>query len=68
MVSGDNLALLSLLIHSEHPAMTRSTHRLDLFAATAFLHGAAVQEVSRRKLEKRDAAYPVIVAARAVAR
>lgn len=39
----------------------------NLFAATAFLHGAAVQEVSRRKLDRLDPAYPVIVAARAVA-
>lgn len=39
----------------------------NLFAATAFLHGAAVEEVAVSKLDKLDAAYPVIVAARAVA-
>lgn len=39
----------------------------NLFAATAFLHGAAVEEVDRSKLDRADAAYPVIVAARAVA-
>ena len=38
----------------------------NLHAATAFLHGAAVQEVSRRKLDRYDPSYPVIVAARAV--
>ena len=40
----------------------------NLFAATAFLHCAAVQETSVRKLDKLDPTYPVIVAARAVAR
>lgn len=39
----------------------------NLFAATAFLHAAAVQEVSRRKLDRFDPAYPVTIAARAVA-
>lgn len=38
----------------------------NLFAATAFLHGAAVEEVSRSRLRKLDKAYPVTVAARAV--
>ena len=37
----------------------------NLFAATAFLHGAAVEEVSRSKLRRFDEAYPVTVAARA---
>jgi SAM-dependent methyltransferase len=39
----------------------------NLFAATAFLHGAAVEEVPRRKLETFDPAFPVTIAARAVA-
>lgn len=39
----------------------------NLFAATAFLHAAAVEEVSNRKLDKFDRAYPLIVAARAIA-
>lgn len=39
----------------------------NLFAATAFLHGAAVEEIPRRMLEPLDPAYPVVVAARAVA-
>jgi len=37
----------------------------NLYAATAFLHGAAVEELSRRKLDAIDPAYPVTVAARA---
>jgi len=39
----------------------------NLYAATAFLHGAAVEELSRRKLDAIDPAYPVTVAARAIA-
>lgn len=41
----------------------------NLYAATAFLHGAAVQEVSKRKLGQRVAGpeYSVVVAARAIA-
>jgi SAM-dependent methyltransferase len=46
--------------------VTVSTHG-NLFAATAFLHGAAVEEVEAAKLEHLDRAYPVTVAARAVA-
>jgi len=39
----------------------------NLFAATAFLHGAAVEDVDSAKLDRVDPAYPVIVAARAEA-
>lgn len=39
----------------------------NLYSATAFLHAAAIEEVSKTKLDKRDRAYPVTVAARAVA-
>ena len=39
----------------------------NLFAATAFLHGAAVEEVSRSRLDRKDEAYPVTVAVRAIA-
>jgi SAM-dependent methyltransferase len=39
----------------------------NLYAATAFLHAAAVEEVSKRKLDRADRMYPVTVAARAVA-
>lgn len=39
----------------------------NLFAATAFLHGAALEEVPKGKLDRLDPAFPVIVAARAAA-
>ena len=39
----------------------------NLFAATAFLHGAALEDVSRSKLDPIDPAYPIVVTARAVA-
>jgi hypothetical protein len=39
----------------------------NLYAATAFLHAATSEEVSKRKLEQFDPAFPVTVAARAVA-
>jgi SAM-dependent methyltransferase len=39
----------------------------NLAAASGFLHGAAVEDVGAGKLAKYDPAYPVIVAARAVA-
>jgi SAM-dependent methyltransferase len=39
----------------------------NLFAATAFLHGAAVEDVDSAKLERFDATYPVTVAALAEA-
>jgi SAM-dependent methyltransferase len=39
----------------------------NLFAATAFLHASAVQDVPKWKLGLSDALYPVTVAARAVA-
>jgi len=38
----------------------------NVFAATAFLYGIAVEELDRADLEVEDAAYPVTVAARAV--
>ena len=40
----------------------------NLYAATAFLHAAAIEEVSRGKLDKSDRAYPVTIAARAIKR
>lgn len=39
----------------------------NLYAATAFLHGAAVEELQKRKLDELDETYPVIVASRVVA-
>ena len=38
----------------------------NLYAATAFLHAAAVEEVSKRRLDRRDPVYPVTIAARAI--
>jgi len=38
----------------------------NVFAATAFLYGIAVEELDRADLDVDDAAYPVTVAARAV--
>jgi SAM-dependent methyltransferase len=39
----------------------------NLYAATAFLHGAAVEELSRSKLQRVDPGYAITIAARAVA-
>ena len=39
----------------------------NLLAATAFLHGASVEEVGVRRLRAIDPAYPITIAARAVA-
>jgi SAM-dependent methyltransferase len=44
--------------------VTTETHG-NLFAATAFLHGASVEETGTRRLQSLDPSYPVIVAARA---
>jgi SAM-dependent methyltransferase len=38
----------------------------NVYAATAFLHGLAVEEVDRRKLDVNDPCYPVTVAIRAM--
>lgn len=37
----------------------------NVYAATCFLHGLAVEEVDRDRLDERDAAYPVTLAVRA---
>jgi SAM-dependent methyltransferase len=37
----------------------------NVFAATAFLHGLALEEVPREKLSTKDLAFPVIVSVRA---
>jgi SAM-dependent methyltransferase len=60
-------ALARLLAGSFDESKIRVIAYGNLFAATAFLHGAAVEEVPARKLAPPDPAYPVIVAARAVA-
>jgi SAM-dependent methyltransferase len=61
------LALARLLSGPFEPDKVSVVTRGNLFAATAFLHGAAVEEVDTAKLDLFDPAYPVTVAARAVA-
>lgn len=60
-------ALSRLLRHSFKPDKIDVSTYGNLTAATAFLHGAAVEEVGRRKLDHFDPAYPVTVTARCVA-
>jgi SAM-dependent methyltransferase len=62
-----DLALGRLLSGPFDPAKVSGSTRGNLFAATAFLHGAAVEEIEATKLDLFDAAYPVTVAARAQA-
>ena len=38
----------------------------NVFAATAFLHGLATEEMTRAELDEPDPRYPVIVAIRAI--
>jgi SAM-dependent methyltransferase len=62
-----DLALARLLSGPfDRQKVTISTHG-NLYAATAFLHGAAVEEVEAAKLAHLDRSYPVTIAARAVA-
>jgi SAM-dependent methyltransferase len=61
-----DLALARLLSGPfEREKVTIATHG-NLYAATAFLHGAAVEEIDTAKLAHFDPAYPVTVAARTV--
>jgi SAM-dependent methyltransferase len=39
----------------------------NLYAASAFLHGAAVEEVSKKRLRRVMPEYPIVITARAVA-
>jgi SAM-dependent methyltransferase len=61
-------ALERLLTQIFRPDSIEVSTNGNLFAATAFLHGAVVEEVSRGKLDRVDTSYPVTVAARAVAK
>lgn len=62
-----DLALARLLSGPfDREKVTISTHG-NLYAVTAFLHGAAVEEIETTKLAHFDPAYPVTVTARAVA-
>lgn len=54
-----------LLSASFDPADVKVRAYGNLFSATAFLHGAAVEDTGTRRLEAVDPAYPVVVAARA---
>jgi SAM-dependent methyltransferase len=57
---------LSRLLHAKFNADDVTTRPYgNLFAATAFLHGAAVEETGTRRLQRVDPTYPVVVAARA---
>ena len=46
-------------------AMTVEAHG-NVFSATAFLQGLALEEIEQSKLDTYDSAYPVIVALRAI--
>ena len=59
------LSMGRLLQQAFEPAQVSVQAFGNLFAATAFLHGACVEEVDRSKLDRIDDAYPVTVAARA---
>lgn len=58
-------SLKRLLSQSFEPADISIDTFGNLFSATAFLHGACVEEVDAGKLQARDGAYPVTVAASA---
>jgi SAM-dependent methyltransferase len=49
------------------PSKVEVTAYGNLFAATVFLHGGAVEDIDARRLLPFDPAYPVTIAARAVA-
>ena len=58
-------ALSRVLIDPFDPEKVAISTYGNLRAATAFLHGASVEEVGRSRLDPFDPAYPVTVAARA---
>ncbi len=60
-------SLRRLLSDSFDEAGLNVVARGNLYAATAFLHGAAVEEVNRHKLLSVDPSYAVTILARAVA-
>lgn len=62
-----DMALSRLLNGPFDPAKVTLLTDGNLFAATAFLHGAAIEEIELAKLDLFDPAYPVTVAARAQA-
>lgn len=60
-------SLQELLREAFKPSNVQIASFGNLFAATAFLHGAALEEVDSSRLDPLDPAFPVIIAARAVA-
>ena len=60
-------SLQRLLAEAFDPANVQIHSYGNLFAATAFLHGAALEEIDTGRLDPVDPAFPVIVAGRAVA-
>jgi len=60
-------ALRRLLEGSFDPKSVTTQSYGNLSSATAFLHAAAVEEISKRKLKRFDPRYPVVIGARAVA-
>jgi SAM-dependent methyltransferase len=62
-----DLSLARLLSGPFAAASVTTLSQGNLYAATAFLHGAAAEEIETARLDPADPAYPVTVAARAVA-
>lgn len=62
-----DLALARLLSGPFGASGVTTLSQGNLYAATAFLHGAAAEEIETARLDPADPAYPVTVAARAVA-
>ena len=62
-----DLALERLLSGPFDASGVTTSSQGNLYAATAFLHGAAAEEIETARLDPADPAYPVTVAARAVA-
>jgi hypothetical protein len=58
-------ALAKLLSGPFETDETTATSFGNLFAATAFLHGASVEDTGTKRLVPHDPAYPVVIAARA---
>lgn len=56
-----------LLDNAFDPSTVQVSAYGNLYAATAFLHGAAVEEVSKRKLRPADPGFAITIAGRAVA-
>ena len=62
-----SLSLKRLLSDSFEPKKVSVSAFGNLYAATTFLHGAAVEEANRKKLEEVVPEYAIVICARAVA-